>query len=287
MAHRTYRLLGTTDCPIAVYTDKMYPKLLPDHWHPEVELLWVTAGSIRFRLDNRELNLSSGDILVLNPNQVHTVVSCSKDNRYISVTFSLEAISMPENHIFQSAFVSPLRDGRLQLPNILEPEHPANSTIRDIMEHLHRGNLYQEENRLLRYTSVVAICAALQPYCTLTQATDMRQEPEEPAVQKAKFFIHNKYYRPLTLKRIADYVHLHPNYLSAVFKAQTGCTVTEHIAQTRVDAAKFLLRRDALPMARVAELSGFPSERSFYRQFQKITGMTPKAYQLQQQDPHG
>ena len=95
-------------------------------------------------------------------------------------------------------------------------------------------------------------------------------------------YIHNLYFRPLTLTEIAQQVHLHPNYLSNIFKAQTGHTITEHIAQTRVDAAKFILRRDALPMARVAELSGFPSERAFYRQFKKFAGMTPKEYQIQQ-----
>ena len=95
-------------------------------------------------------------------------------------------------------------------------------------------------------------------------------------------YIHNLYHQPLTLSDIAAQVHLHPNYLSNIFKVQIGHTVTEHIARTRVDAAKFILRRDALPMARVAELSGFPSERAFYRQFKKLTGMTPKEYQIQQ-----
>jgi transcriptional regulator GlxA family with amidase domain len=76
-------------------------------------------------------------------------------------------------------------------------------------------------------------------------------------------------------------VHLHPNYLCNIFKDQTGHTVMEHLAMTRVDAAKFLLRRDALPMARVAELAGFPSERSFFRQFRLFTGMPPKAYQTE------
>ena len=95
-------------------------------------------------------------------------------------------------------------------------------------------------------------------------------------------YIHNLYARPLTLGGIAKHVNLQPNHLCAVFKAQTGHTVMEHLAITRVDAAKFLLRRDSLPMARVAELSGFPSERTFFRQFQKYAGMTPKAYQKQQ-----
>ena len=84
------------------------------------------------------------------------------------------------------------------------------------------------------------------------------------------------------MEQIAAHVHLQPTYLCRVFKKQTGHTVMEHLAITRVDAAKFLLRRDSLPMARVAELAGFSSERAFHRQFKQVTGMTPKAYQKQQ-----
>lgn len=282
MANRTYRLRGTPDCPIAVYPRSLDPNNLPDHWHPEVEILLTTQGTAHFRLDDREVYLSAGDILILNPNQLHTAVELSEDHQSSRVIFSLDVITMPNHHIFQTAFVGPLSDGRLQLPNILRPDHPAHTTVRSILEALPQGNIYLEESRLHRYTSIVAICTALQPYCTLTRSSDRRQDPEERTVGKAMIFIHNFYNKPLSLQRIAKHVHLHPNYLSAVFKEQTGHTVTEHIAQTRVDAAKFLLRRDALPMARVAELSGFPSERSFYRQFRKITGITPKAYQLQQ-----
>ena len=280
MAHRSYKLRGTADCPIAVYYSQ--PLSILSHWHPEVEIMLVAEGSVHCRLEDRDCRLVAGDILILNPNQLHTILSRSEDHRCINVIFSLEAIAMPPTHIFQENFVGPLSDSRLQLPNLLQPNHPAYNTVRPLVEQMCSGNLYRDDSKFFRYTRVVAICAALQPYCVLTGPTVRRQSPEDKTVRKAMFYIHNRYSRPLPLEEIAAHVHLHPNYLSAIFKAQTGHTITEHIARTRVDAAKFLLRRDALPMARVAELTGFNNERSFYRQFQKYTGMTPKAYQKQQ-----
>ena len=283
MAYRSYKVRGVPDCPIAVYFSQ--PLSVLTHWHPEVEIMLVTKGNVHIRLEDQDYHLTAGDILILNPNQLHSVVGLSGDHRCINVIFSLEAIAMPRGHIFQENFAGPLSDGRLQLPNLLLPDHPAHSTVHALLEKMPQGNLYRDDSKFFRYTRLVAICAALQPYCTLTEPTVRRQVPEDKSVRTAMILIHNRYARPLPLAEIAAEVHLHPNYLSAIFKAQTGHTVTEHIAMTRVDAAKFLLRRDALPMARVAELTGFPSERSFYRQFQKITGMTPKAYQKQQLHP--
>ena len=283
MEYRSYRLRGTPDCPISVYTANQKNQF--SHWHPEVEIQMVFSGSTHYRLEDRDVILGAGDILIINPNQFHCIVSQSADRQHIGVIFSLEAISMAEEHIFQKNFVGPLSDGRLQLPNLLQPGHPIYETVAAAIKRISGGNLYLDDAKLLRYTQVMTICMALQPYCTLTQPRDQRQAPEDRTVRRAMLHIHNKYAGPLTLEQIAQHVHLHPNYLCDVFKKQTGHTVMEHLAITRVDAAKFLLRRDSLPMARVAELAGFSSERAFYRQFKQITGITPKTYQKQQTMP--
>ena len=101
-------------------------------------------------------------------------------------------------------------------------------------------------------------------------------------MRKVIMYLYFRYREPLTLEKIAAYAHLHPNYLCSIFKSYAGRTVMEQLTQTRVDAAKYLLRRDSLSMPQVAELTGFPSERTFYRQFKQLTGMTPKEYQKAQ-----
>lgn len=279
MKGRSYKLRGVPDCPISVYNLPVKPA---SGWHPEVELILNHEGLLHCRLDQQELTLKEGEILIVNPNRFHAICDRDVTRKFGNVIFSLEAISMPKSHLFQRNFVTPLSEGRLELPSILKTDHPAYQTVRTTMEALREGNPHTDEVKLRRYIHVVAICGALLPYCTRVQDADLRQTPEDQTVRRVMIHIHFYYNRPLTLQQLADYVHLHPNYLCHLFKAYTGQTVMEHLYQTRVEAAKFLLRRDALPMARVAELSGFPSERAFYRQFHNITGMTPKSYQKQQ-----
>ena len=280
MEHRSYRLRGTPDCPVSIYTENSSNRF--SHWHPEVEISLILSGNLHCRLEDRDFFLSAGDILIINPNQYHCSISQSEDHRHRGVIFSPEIIAMPDEHIFQRLFVAPLSDGRLQLPNVLQPGHPAYDTVAVAINRISTGNLYLDESKLLRYTQVITMCAALQPYSTLTKAEDQRQSPEDRTVRKAMLYIHNFYEKPLSLEQIAAHVHLQPTYLCRIFKKQTGHTVMEHLTITRVDAAKFLLRRDSLPMSRIAELAGFPSERSFYRQFKQVTGITAKGYQKQQ-----
>ncbi len=277
---RSYKLLGTPDCPISVYT--RVRTTVSTRRHPEVELITLHSGTLHCRLDNKEITLAPGDILIINPNQLHAITGFPDGQRHFNVIFSLEAISMPQSHPFQKNFVAPLSEGRLLLPNLLQKSHPAYDTVHSILAQLPQGNPHTEEIKVFRYTRIIALCAALMPYCTHNQMEMPQQSPEDLTVRQVMIHIHFHYNKPLTLSLLASHVHLHPNYLCKLFKSYTGQTIIEHLTQTRVEAAKFLLRRDSLPMTRVAELTGFPSERAFYRSFKQVTGITPKAYQKQQ-----
>ena len=41
------------------------------HWHPEVEMVWVKAGTLRYSVNDAEYRLSPGEGLVIAPEQLH------------------------------------------------------------------------------------------------------------------------------------------------------------------------------------------------------------------------
>jgi YesN/AraC family two-component response regulator len=66
--------------------------------------------------------------------------------------------------------------------------------------------------------------------------------------------------------------------LSAKFKKETGCTLTDYINQRRVNASLILLVTTKLPVGEVAEKVGYINRNYYSRIFKKIEGMTPKEY---------
>ena len=107
-------------------------------------------------------------------------------------------------------------------------------------------------------------------------------DPGHEGVKLCMRYIHNNHTEKVTLEQIANYCHLHPSYLCEVFKKYTGQSVFDYLTKVRVESAAGFLRREDLPVSKVAELSGFHSECFFYKKFKAIMGMTPKAYQKQQ-----
>ncbi|WP_308637445.1 response regulator transcription factor [Paenibacillus silvisoli] len=118
------------------------------------------------------------------------------------------------------------------------------------------------------------------------------EEPEEPdgaehhdyaekpeASKQILEFIEANYMRDLSLTNVADHVGLHPNYVSSLFKKETGMNVLAYIQHLRVDKAKeLLISRPNLPLSEVAMLTGFESQRHFFKVFKKHTQMTPRQF---------
>ncbi len=77
---------------------------------------------------------------------------------------------------------------------------------------------------------------------------------------------------------IADKIHMNPDYLSYLFHKKTGQSLVSFINDERIFAAKTLLLVTDETMPAIAEAVGYFDSSYFFRQFKKITGMTPRQY---------
>ncbi len=78
--------------------------------------------------------------------------------------------------------------------------------------------------------------------------------------------------------KIAEVMHLNPDYLSYCFHKEFEMTLTAYITLKRMDQAKYLLKNTNLSITEIAEQVGIPNISYFYRQFKKSTGKTPQQF---------
>lgn len=81
-----------------------------------------------------------------------------------------------------------------------------------------------------------------------------------------------------TAETIADRFGFSTQYLSRVFKKQTGEGLSECITAARIRKAKALLSMTDDPIANIAAQCGFLEAQYFHRVFKSKTGMTPGTY---------
>jgi two-component system, response regulator YesN len=96
--------------------------------------------------------------------------------------------------------------------------------------------------------------------------------------QKILQYIDDQLSHEITLKHIADYVYLNPQYVGQLFKSELNKTFTDYITEERLKRAKQLLTSTNLKVYEVAQLSGYKSPKHFMTVFKQETGMTPVHY---------
>lgn len=99
-----------------------------------------------------------------------------------------------------------------------------------------------------------------------------------PLVVRAINYIKDNYGTKLTIENIAEPLHIHPSYLSAIFKKSTGLSVNNYINNYRITIAKQLLANTENDISTIANMTGFYDSQHFLKTFKKVCGTTPKNF---------
>lgn len=110
---------------------------------------------------------------------------------------------------------------------------------------------------------------------------------EIPASQPSRIIrdvmhiLESRYMENLTVDALAQAVFFTPNYLSALFRKETGSTISQYLTQCRLEAAVLLLRQTNRTVAEISEAVGYHDVRHFSKVFQKRHGVTPSSFRKQ------
>ncbi|MBQ8972804.1 MAG: response regulator [Clostridia bacterium] len=102
---------------------------------------------------------------------------------------------------------------------------------------------------------------------------------DSPYVAKAKHCIAQRYSDPnFSVADLAESLCLSKNYISSLFKRETGVPITTWLNNVRMERAKELLRNPANRVSDVGYMVGMDNTDYFTRRFKAYTGCTPSEY---------
>lgn len=103
-------------------------------------------------------------------------------------------------------------------------------------------------------------------------------QADNPTIKACKKYINTHIYSKISLNELAEYCKRSPSYLSAVFKDETGITISGYILLQKIESAKDLLATTSYSFVEITNMLGFCSQSRFIECFKKVTGTTPKKY---------
>lgn len=146
----------------------------------------------------------------------------------------------------------------------------AASQIRNLVRQFSTNQIIRDsEHSRLLYNTFCYLMADNRAEASLT--------PNSPAQQAAKY-IQSHLGEDLSLKRLAEEVHLSPSHLIRLFRANLHDSPHGYIIRMRMDRAKYLLKSTDMPIRSIAAEVGYGTESSFTGAFTDKIGVSPRKF---------
>jgi two-component system response regulator YesN len=102
-------------------------------------------------------------------------------------------------------------------------------------------------------------------------------------MNKIKKYIEGHFDTPMSLDDLARHTGLHPNYISGLFRKESGVTFIGYLNSLRIDRARNLLDREPqTPVNIIGQRVGFDSPQHFTKVFKKYVGVSPGGYRTKE-----
>jgi len=81
--------------------------IVEPHWHYYIELLYFLEGSASIILGNERYLVSTGDFVIINSREVHSII-CKEGNptQYIVIKFDVDLLYSSAKSVFEAKYIS-------------------------------------------------------------------------------------------------------------------------------------------------------------------------------------
>lgn len=101
-----------------------------------------------------------------------------------------------------------------------------------------------------------------------------------PYVNKIQEFILKNLHKDLQIGEIAELLSVTPNYLSALFRKNTGKTIQAYMTEEKMKYAEQLLLYSERPISEISSSLGYSSQSYFGKVFKNFSGYAPSEYKM-------
>ncbi len=250
-------------------------KKQPIHWHDLLEINFVIQGELDIVRNNRTFHVQTGEMMVLNRDDIHSVESRSEDLLYIQLHFDLEKYNQYLPEIWTALFYCSPEEDDIISQNLKTEMKGHISRILRLMSEQMRN--IDAENKIVYY-SIDILSSLKMGFLATIDSNAQRYDEQMKRVWKAIDYIYDNCHRRLTLHEVASQIYVSDDYLTRLLKKSNGMGFEQFVAFVRAELSiKFLLNTD-MNISDITFECGFSAPRYYNAAFLKSYGCTPSEY---------
>lgn len=251
--------------------------VIPEHMQPCVEISYVVSGECDFYVEDQVIHAKEGDVHVIEPGKRHMIVSGENNNlrmAYIGFYFH-ENEKRNEWSTLKKFYLNP----PIQLRN-------EKKRIKALFEQLLMEIYLSEE--YCREAIDACITQILVQVYRVFKGEELRIKQYDVDESRMNHVVGHTVFQALryidnniacidNISQVAKALKYNPAYLSRVFGEKMGVTMSDYIANKKVEEAKGLLIK-GVSISEIAYRLGYSSSQSFSKMFRRHVGNSPGEY---------
>lgn len=262
---------------ISVRTHTRYADF-PRHRHNYLEMMIVLGGCITHVLDEGEITLKTGDVLLLNKHISHAIKRAEREDIGVNVIMSDEFASAISPELSGTVFSALFRENAKTggAPMYLHFTTGGEKKHENLIENLLFELTGEAPDRGIMEKTVALLLCALAPVPSLCLGGSLPKTPEARRVLKILSYVKNNY-RTASLAELGSQLYLSVPYLSKFIKEHLGKSFKELVVEARMERARELVTDTDMPVGDIVRAVGYENESYFHREFKARFGRTPLA----------
>ncbi len=253
------------------------------HWHRSLEISYTHSGSIdNFTINGESFKTTSGDILIINPNDVHSIESphyLQENNIALTILFPYEFLEKEISHYPLRCFQQP------KATHLSDCQKEAVAQCQNELAEVTSLLLFPSElSKLMIMAHIYHFLYLITDNFSTIESTPHTWKSKKDFYKMTDIitYIDETYLDPLTLASLAETFHMSDGYFSRFFKKYMGISVMAYVQEVRLKHSLQLLLNTDLSLEIISDTSGFSHPKAFSRAFKKKYSQTPSVYRHQQ-----
>ena len=253
--------------------------VLPRFSESEMEIVEVTAGSVKIQIGTEFIDAVVGDFLYIPHGLVYRADASEGYAAIRGMIFDASIIEANmvnyETEILYMFYVQ--SENKIK---IFKEGHPIHSILSRCMsdsyeEYLAKDVCYKLPIRANIYLSMTAL---LRHYCTVKNESERIVYHNVLRLRPVINYISEHYSEKIYVEKLADIIMVSPDYFTKMFKDSIGKTPVDYINGIRVNRSMQMLVQSDKSVAEIAEKIGFCNANYFHKIFKQYMDESPLAY---------
>ncbi len=257
--------------PIAIseQNDHFLPTKL--HNHNEFEVLLINSGSSNVRICNIEYHVKSGDMVFINPMEIHEIV-VDEQSSYAHQCMCFDLSVIMNNRVSEE-----LKKECSSIIHIIEAKSEHAQILRDLFEKIYTEVKKDNKTSAMEITAYITLMFS---YLLKNSLLDKKMDNPRETVfcRKILDYISKHYGEKITSKQGADACFLNHSYFCRKFKENFGISFSDYLNLYRISIARTMLEEGSEKVSRVSEMCGFYTPAYFTKCFKQHIGVSPLEY---------